>query len=97
MILLWTYQCFHRIHCHSTSIAIYYTSPVLYVDSDDMIDVEILKISHATLARIGYFSTIIFSLTQNIKIYCLIPLKNSLFHTNIIVKHPTFGYRIGYG
>ena len=32
------------IHCHSTSIAIYYTSAVLYVDSDGMIDVEIFKI-----------------------------------------------------
>ena len=35
--------------------------------------------------------TITFSPTQNIKIYYLIPLKNSLFHTDIIIKHPTFG------
>ena len=42
------------------SIAIYYTSAVLYVDSDDMIDVEIFKISHATLTRIGCFSLSLF-------------------------------------
>jgi len=70
---------------------------VLNADLNAMVDVKILKISHATLTRIEYFSPF-FSPTQNIKIYCLIPLKNSLFHTSFIIKHnPTSGYRIGYG
>ena len=43
------------------------------------------------------FFTIIFSPTLNIKIYYLIRLKNSLFHTDIISKHLTFGYWIRYG
>ena len=73
-----------------------YTTLVLNVDLDATIDVEILKISRATLARIGYFPLLLFHQLKISKIYCLIPLKNSLFYTNIIIKHPTFGYQIGY-
>ena len=48
------------------------------------------------LQESGIFHYYFFT-NSNIKIYCLISLKNSLFHTDIIIKHPTFGYRIGYG
>ena len=55
MILLCTYQCFHRIHCHSAFIAIDYTTSKLNADLDAMIDVEILKISRDIFVRIRYF------------------------------------------
>ena len=38
-----------------------------------------------------------FFTNSSIKIYCIVSMKNSLFHTDIIIKHPIFGYRIRYG
>ena len=60
MILLCTYQRFHRIYCNSASLAWIIRPLVLNIDSDATVDTEIPKISCATLARIGYFFTITF-------------------------------------
>ena len=97
MILLFTYQYFHHIHCHSASIAMDYTT------SSDKCWFGWHSWYRNTQNILCYscknhiLSTTTFSPIQNIKIYCLIPLKNSLFHTDIIINHLTFGYRIGYG
>ena len=61
MILLSTYQCFHRIHCHSTSIAMDYTTSGAKCQFRCHDCVKILKISCATLARIGFFLLLLFT------------------------------------
>jgi len=60
MILLCAYQYFSRTHCHSTYIAIDYTTFGAKCRFRDHDWVEILKIPHATFSRIGYFPSLFF-------------------------------------
>ena len=60
MILLCTYQYFHSIHCYSAFIAIDYMTSGTKCRSDATVDVEILKISRVILAKIEYFSLLLF-------------------------------------
>ena len=60
MILLCTYQCFHHIHCHSASIAIDCMTSSAKCRFGAIVDVEIPKISRTTLARMEYFSLLLF-------------------------------------
>ena len=97
MILLCIYQCLHLIHCHSASIAMNYTissAKCRFRCHDWCKNTQNIS-CYSCKNRL--LSTFTFSPTQNIIISCLIPLKNSLFHTDIIIKHPISGYRIGYG
>ena len=82
----------HHIHCHSAFIAMdYMTSGAKCRFGCHGWCRKTQNIScYSCKNRILF--TINFSPTQNIKIYCLISLKNCLFHTDIIIKHLQIGY-----